>query len=176
VPTRRQFLAGGTASGLVLALGAVGLGLRAGTLRSPARPLAVLDERTFSVVAALADRLVPAHGGFPSPSEIGVAHLVDDLLARAHPGDRRDVERMLRAIENAAVGLVLDGSSRPFTTCTPAEQDRILERWRTSRLPLRRTVYKALNGLVGAAYYGSPEVWAAMGYPGPPPLGARAAR
>jgi hypothetical protein len=38
----------------------------------------------------------------------------------------------------------------------------------TSRISVRRTGFRALKRLVTAAYYSSPETFAAVGYPGPP--------
>ena len=56
----------------------------------------------------------------------------------------------------------------PFTRLSPAEQDARLEAWRRSRVALLRSGYQALKRLAHATYYSSPEVYAQVGYPGPP--------
>ena len=37
-----------------------------------------------------------------------------------------------------------------------------------SSVALRRTVFRALSGLVSSIYYGDPRTWPGVGYPGPP--------
>ena len=64
--------------------------------------------------------------------------------------------------------MLLDGRATPFTLLGPAEQDAVLDDFRTSRIPIRRSVYKALRGLIAASYWGDPRLYAAAGYPGPP--------
>ena len=60
------------------------------------------------------------------------------------------------------------GAPTPFSRCTPAEQDARLEAWRRSRFALLRSGYQAVKRLADAAYYSSPEIYALVGYPGPP--------
>lgn len=170
---RRRFLQVGLLGAGVLALGGVGLALRPGALRAPRRPLRVLDATAFSVLAAVAERVAPGGTGadgarFPPASEVLVAEKLDELLSTSDPAMATELTQALLLLENALAGLVLDGRPRAFTACTPDEQDVILEAWRTSRLQVRRQVYKALRGLCASTYYGSPEVFAAVGYPGPP--------
>jgi hypothetical protein len=49
-------------------------------------------------------------------------------------------------------------------------QDAVLAEWADSSLKLRRTIYKALRGIIVAAYYGNPATYASVGYPGPPDI------
>ena len=85
-----------------------------------------------------------------------------------------DFRRLLRLFESSFLGTFIAGSPRPFTRATPAEQDARLEAWRRSRFAVLRSGYQALKRLAQAAYYSSPEVYALIGYPGPPvvPAGA----
>jgi hypothetical protein len=51
----------------------------------------------------------------------------------------------------------------------PARRGRdFLQGWRTSRLGLLRSAYAALHDLTFGAWYGTPDTWPAIGYPGPP--------
>lgn len=169
--TRRSFLRTGLAGGLLLAVGGAGLALQGTAIRRPARPLRCLDERSFAVLAAVADRIAPGRDGFPSASELHVAEKVDALLATLDPAMVQEVRQLLGLLENAAVGLLFDGRWRPFTRLPPEEQDEVLRAWQQSRLSIRRTGWAALHGLCSAAYYASPEVHARLGYPGPPDFG-----
>jgi hypothetical protein len=166
-PTRRRLLRYGLGGALLLAGGGIGLSLQRTQLRAAAGPLQVLDAREFSILAAVADRLVPRAGEFPAASEIGVPEKVDALLARMDPGQVGEVRLLLRLLENATLGLVLDGRVRPFTRCSAAVQDRVLANWRDGAIQVRRVGYKALNGLCQSAYWASPEIYPLVGYPGP---------
>lgn len=167
-PTRRTVLRGGVLGGLLLAAAGAGLALQPGRLREPSKPLRALDARTFSVLAAVADRVCPGGRGLPSASELGVPERVDALLDALDPGNAADLSQALRLIENGLPGLLLDGRPRAFTACDPATQDRVLERWRTSRLTVRRTAWKALVALISSAYWSDARTFGFVGYPGPP--------
>jgi hypothetical protein len=153
----------------LLALGGVGLALRPGAdIALPGMVLQVLTPRQYIILAAVADRLCPGGPGRPSASDVGVASKVDALMALLHEGDAAELCQGLMLIENALVGLLLDGRPTPFTLLGPTEQDAVLHTFRTSRIPIRRTIYKALRGLVAASYWGDPLLYASSGYPGPP--------
>ena len=79
-----------------------------------------------------------------------------------------DFRRLLRLFESSFLGTFIAGSPRPFTRATPAEQDARIEAWRRSRFTVLRSGYQALKRLTQAAYYSSPEVFARIGYAGPP--------
>ena len=70
--------------------------------------------------------------------------------------------------ESALTGAVLGERIAPFTQLDPAQQDRVLARWRDARAGFRRTVHRGLSKLVLSVYWGQPEVFARIGYPGPP--------
>lgn len=167
-PTRRTLLAAGAAGAVALALGGVGLALQGTVPRAPGAPLVALDPRAFSVLAAVADRICPGGGGLPTASEARVAEKLDQLLSTLDPAVTVELSQLLRLIENALVGFAFDGRIRAFTALTPERQDRVLEGWRTSRLPLRRAGFKALAGLCNATYWATPSTWPHTGYPGPP--------
>jgi hypothetical protein len=168
---RRTLLKLGLGGGVLLALGGVGLYLRETVRRQPASKLEVLDEREFSVLWAVAERMCPGGEGFPRASEVHVAEKVDAFLANSHPGVQADVKKVLGLLESALAGSLLDGRTRPFTQLDPTEQDATLDGWRRSRIAVRRTAFQALHGLCMGSYYASPETYAAVGYPGPPDYG-----
>lgn len=173
---RRSFLKG---LGAVVALAAGGGGAWLGTRRTrPAPdvggPFAVFTPEEATVLLAIADRLVPEREGFPRPRQLRLAERIDRIAAMAHPATQGELRRLVRLFENALSGLALEVQPRLFTESPPAAQDQRLAAWAQSRLGLRRTGYRALKRLVLAAYYASPETYAAVGYPGPPLRPARA--
>jgi hypothetical protein len=150
-------------------LAGAGLGLWPSARRLRARkPLRVLDERAFSVLAAVAARTV----GAPNADAVEIAHRVDATLAFAPAEVGRDVGRLLLLFDNALAGLLFDGRARPFTRLSPEGQDAVLAAWRDSRILVRHFGYTALRKLTQAAHYSMPEAWASVGYPGPPQIAA----
>jgi hypothetical protein len=173
--SRRRFLQVGLAGTALLAVGGVGLAWRAGTPRAPSRPLKALSPAGFTVLAAVAEAVCPAPPGWPSTQELGTAEAVDDLMATLHPDTVAEIEQALGLLESALAGALLDGRVTPFSALPLAARTALLESWRTSRLMLKRQVFKALRGLVASAYFAHPSTWAAVGYPGPPDFRAAAA-
>jgi hypothetical protein len=170
---RRGFLKKGILGGALLLIGGgAGLALRGTRLGKPARkPLRLLSPAEHAVLAAIAARVVPGEGApaaWPSAEAVDCAGKIDALLALAHPAVGEDFKRLLGLFENGLTGLFVDHSPTPFTRLEPADQDARLEAWRRSRLALLRSGYQALVRLVHAAYFSSPEVYPAVGYPGPP--------
>jgi hypothetical protein len=167
---RRTVLLAGAAAGVVALCGGV-LALQPTALRTPRRALLALDPVTFSVLAALADRVCPAGGGLPSAWDLEVPEQIDAYLDALHPAARDEVIHLLHLLESGLVGLILDRRPRAFSAATDATRDRVLEAWRDSRIGPRRTGYKVLLALVGSTYWGNPALWRHLGYPGPPRFG-----
>jgi hypothetical protein len=170
---RRGFLKKGIVGGALLLIGgALPIALRGGpTVPRPRRPLALLTPEEHAVFSAVAARIVPGDGAgktWPSAQALDCAGKVDALLALCHPRVGAEFRQLLHLFENGLTGLVLQFQPTPFTACTPAQQDARLESWRHSRLALMRSGYQALKRLAQATYFSSPEVYALVGYPGPP--------
>lgn len=172
-PGRRRLLTRGLLGGALLFLGgALPLALRS-TLRRgrPLRPLRLLSEDEHAVFAAVAARLAPGDGAgpaWPTAEALDCAGKVDALMATTLPEVGAEFRQLLRLFESALFGLVFAGSPTPFSRATPAAQDARLATWRHSRIALLRSGYQALKRLAHATYYASPEVYALVGYPGPP--------
>ena len=169
---RRTVLKFGLGGAALMAVSGVGLSLRSGVLRQPARPLSVLTSRQFSALAAIADRILPAGDGFPSASSLEVAERIDDLLARSEPEVGVELGQLLSLLENALVSLLLGGPPVPFTALSEDRQDAVLVAWRDSDLALRQGAFRALRSACLSAYFSHPDVYALTGYPGPPDFSA----
>lgn len=173
---RRRFLQVGALGAALLAVGGWLAWRRPKEASAGAGgPFAVLSPEEAGLLLAISGRVLPAEPPFPSPERVRVVERIDGFLAMSHPGVRRDVKRLLALFDSALAGLALDGAPFRFRGAPPARQDARLAAWSTSRLGVRRSGFRALRRLVGSAYWSSPEIWAAVGYPGPPRLGPRPA-
>jgi TAT (twin-arginine translocation) pathway signal sequence len=161
---RRSFLKTGLVGAGLLALGGTGLALFPTRYSVKAtRALRVLDERCFQVLAAVARRVVRD----PGADAVAIAHGVDDLLPRLPVETQVDFRRLVLLFESALGGLLLDGRLRPFTRLSDEEQDRVLMRWRDSRIAVRRVGYEGLKKICYIAHYVQPASWADIGFPPP---------
>jgi hypothetical protein len=142
----------------------IGLAVVPPAARAPRRPLRALTERSFAVLAAVADRICPGGATLPTAWELEVPEKVDAVLARLHPGNATDVHRALLLLDNPLAGLLLDARPASFSRASAATQDRILESWRTSGWEVRRAAYRAIVGLVNAAYWSDPRTYSHVGY------------
>jgi hypothetical protein len=172
-PNRRKFLKRGLLGGGLLVLaGSLPFAFRTTAIgRQPRRPLRLLSLEEYAVLAAIAARVVPGDGAdarWPRAEAVDCAGKIDALMATVHPDVGSDFRRLLRLFESGFLGTFIAGSPRPFTRAAPAEQDARLEAWRRSRVTVLRSGYQALKRLAHAAYYSSPEIYARVGYPGPP--------
>jgi len=172
-PSRRTFLKRGLIGGGVLVLaGTLPFAFRTTALgRKPRRDLRLLSLEEYAVLSAACARLVPGDGAgptWPTAEAVDCAGKIDALLATVHPDAGSDFRRLLRVFESGFFGTLIAASPRPFTRATPADQDARLEAWRRSRFMMLRSGYQAMKRLAHATYYSSPEVYARIGYPGPP--------
>jgi hypothetical protein len=174
-PERRSFLKKGIfGAALLLVGGAVPLALRGGLDRArPRGALRLFTPHESAIFAAIAGRIVPGDGAdasWPTAEALDCAGKVDALMAQAHPAVGGEFRQLLRLFESGLSGLFTNAQPTPFTRLAPAEMDARLDAWRHSRLALLRSGYQALKRLAQATYYSSPETYARVGYPGPPPL------
>jgi hypothetical protein len=174
-PSRRRLLQRGLLGGaLLLVGGALPLALRSTLVRRrPRGTLRLLRSEEHAIFAAVAARLAPGDGAgprWPTADALDCAGKVDVLMATTNPEVGAEFRRLLRLFESALFGLALTGTPTPFTRLDPAAQDVRLEAWRGSRMALLRSGYQALKRLAHATYYSSPEVYALVGYPGPPEI------
>lgn len=115
-----------------------------------------------TVVAALADTLFPAGPDAPAGSVI-VPDALDDLTASLPEDEVKELSMGLTMIELGAIPL----HGRRFSKLGESARERYIAGWMRSRVPLRRTVYRALRVLFGNLYYADERTWALIGYDGP---------
>jgi hypothetical protein len=171
---RRGFLKYGLAGAALLAIGGgTWLGTRR-TVPTPGLtgPYTALSLEEATIFLDLSERLLPPRPGFPSPLDVDLPRRIDALVALMSEGSQKEVRQLVGLFENALAGLLLDGQWKTFTASTPEQQDARIRSWQQSRYRVRRTGYKALKKIVYSSYYGARETWAALGYAGPPAVGA----
>ncbi len=105
-------------------------------------PVEITDEQR-SVLAGLADQMIPAGGGLPAASEAGVTgRYLDDVL-RARPDLAEPLAQTLDAVAGmlpgAAIARLKDSDATGWTV---------------------------LTSVVGGGYFMNPEIREAIGYPG----------
>lgn len=136
--------------------------------REPPSGLSVLTLAEYSILAAIADRVCPEpRPGVPGASALDVAALADRLFVRAGDDAKKGVKTALAVFENGLTGAIFFERVTPFTQLSAAEQDEVLVAFRESKVGIRRTIYRALTSLAASLYYGHPDVWPSIGYPGP---------
>ena len=120
-----------------------------------------LSTAALSVLRAVAATLVSDGAADLS------ARVARKIAALPSAADRAELDRLLRLLESRTVNLLLSGIPIPFTRMSPAQRERCLRGWATSRIPLRRKAFQALKRLTTVTHYTTPGVALAIGYPGP---------
>lgn len=166
---RRKFLKVGGGIG-VAGLAGAGVLFARTTKRVPLpdEPLEYFSEREYSIFHAIAETVVVVPANAPSVERMKVTLLADRHLARLDEDARRDFHRLLGLFDNALAGLLLTGTIAPFTQLSPEGRASMMKKWESHRIGALRSGYQALKRLACACYYGNPETYAAVGYPGPP--------
>jgi choline dehydrogenase-like flavoprotein len=121
-----------------------------------------LTPRALAALRAVAATLV--EGGAEDLAERVAGHVA--ALPRA--AERAELDLLLRLFESRVVNLLIAGIPRRFSAMTPAQRQRYLRGWATSRLPPRRKAFQALKRLVTVTHYTTPGMARTIDYPGPP--------
>jgi hypothetical protein len=162
--TRRGLLKKTIGGAILLAgAGAVPLAMRKTKLFGVPAGLQFFSPAEYSIWTAVALRVLDH-----PPVPIDVAKKADAFLAQLSGNDAKDMKQLLALFDNALFSLLGGGPAKPFTQMDPQQQDEQLKSWQHSRLAIKRTGFQAMKRLCCAIYYGSPETYSTVGYPGPP--------
>ena len=91
-------------------------------------------------------------------------------IAGLPPAAQQELAQLFALLGFAPARTALARVASPWPEARREEIAAFLENWRTSRFLLFRSAYAALHQLVFAAWYGNPDSWPAIGYPGPPDI------
>lgn len=171
--TRRQFIKAGLIGGV--ALTAAGLfysrSLKEALSTAASRGL-TLSVRT--IIAALVPAMLA--GVLPESGEArrkAIAQTVDGVgvaIAGLSAAAQKELSELFALLGISPVRVLLAGLWPRWEEASPAEIAAFLQGWRMSRLELLRSAYAALHDLVLGAWYGNPDTWEGIGYPGPPEM------
>jgi hypothetical protein len=139
-------------------------------------PASALDGDATAIMAALAPVMLA--GALPSvPTERDDALRetlsgVNVAVAGLSPRQQRELDDLFALLTLAPSRWSLARMTASWQDASRDDVERFLDRLRESRIGVLRAAYDALHQLVMAAWYGNPRAWPAIGYPGPPDLGA----
>src|SRR2546422_6439338 len=138
-----------------------------------------LSDAERATLRLLADTIIPRTGDPSEPLGGSASDLgIDELAARAirdyqPPDIQRQFRRLLRAVENPALNLLLTGRPVRFSDLTADARETYLLAWSRSRLPIKRRGFHSIKRLISFLYYsaltddGGNPAWPALGYPPP---------
>lgn len=166
--SRRRFVRLGVGGAVVLGLGGT-LAYQTSGYEIPdavrAR-LYALTPKEYIVVSALAARILRRDADdLPLPEEVEAAISIDLFVARMDAANRRDLLRLLHALEHVLP--LSAGVFSRFTRASGEEQDRVLRTMEASSQGILRGAFVALKSLCALAYFSHPLTWGAIGYDGP---------
>jgi hypothetical protein len=157
------------------AITSLGLAAAGGAIASqkpaprPHGKLAALTPVEHAQLSVLCETLCPGEPGrFPSSAEVDLPARVDAHIATLEADTREQLQVAIALFDNALVGALGGEGVHPFSALPLEERTAAVERWRHSGVGFRRTLFKALTGLIHATYWVLPEVQAGAGYAGPP--------
>jgi hypothetical protein len=143
---------------------AASLGVEGGPLTSEARAIVAAI-----VPVMLADSL-PRDSRFEAAVRDVVAG-TQVAVAGLTPSVQGEIAQLFGILSFPPARYLIAGVHRPWDRADAGEIEGFLQAWRTSPVAKLRSAYDALHQLIGAAWYGNPESWPRIGYPGPPKLG-----
>jgi len=169
--TRRTLLKAGVAGGVVLF---AARWLTTGSTRPPST--GALDPTARGIVASIVPAMLsgalPAQATPADRAQLvdAVVENVDRAVAGLPPAARKELDQLFSLLAFAPTRCLLAGIWSPWSDASTESVTTFLAAWCDSRFGLQRSAYGALHQLVMAGWYGSPQAWLAIGYPGPPAL------
>jgi hypothetical protein len=167
--SRRTFIAAGVVGAAALAT--------AGWLRGPHAPSLGIARRALdgdaeaiigAIVPVLLADALPAEPRAHADAIAQTVTAIDIAVAGLAPAAQAELAQLFALLALPPVRMGFAGVAAPWPQASPADVRRFLDRCRDSSWTLLRSAYEALHQLIYAAWYGNPQSWSAIGYPGPP--------
>lgn len=171
--SRRQLLVYGLSGGAALAgAGLVGLAPAGGVLADTGYAYGFLGEADRAVLAAVVPVLLA--GAMPEAGrEAGVLATVrgvDQAILYLPERTRAELRQLFDLLGGKLGRVVLAGVWADWPQADAKSVDAFLNDWRASYVELLRAAYAGLHDLTMAVWYGNPEAWPSIHYPGPPAI------
>lgn len=167
---RRTLLTVGTTTGLLLAAAGGALALLR-PVRSEGRFAADAQPMLAAVAQSVLGPLLPPGPPLRESALQAQLHRLELTIAGFAPAMQAEVDELFGLLLHPAGRVALFGLGSAWSSATPGEVTDCLQALRTSSLGLRQQVFHALRDLNNAAWFADPDNWAAIGYPGPFPVG-----
>jgi choline dehydrogenase-like flavoprotein len=121
------------------------------------------DQRVHGVLAALA-RGILGDGYVPEIPD----RMLDAIGEVASAGERAQFLTILKALDTRYGALALTGRAVPVSWLSPAEAERLIQKWKSGRFAMQRQLADAFVSMALSSLYGRPgPEWERIGYPGP---------
>ncbi|HUH04878.1 MAG TPA: hypothetical protein VML75_22930 [Kofleriaceae bacterium] len=122
-----------------------------------------LTARQREIVAALGDAFFPSIAeDDPAGSEI-LPERFERFFETLTAEQQKGLGTALVLVQLAAIPL----RGRRFTRLSPESRESYLIGWRTSRMTVRKLVYRGLRDTLAMLYYQDERTWPSIGYVGP---------
>ncbi|RUO36018.1 twin-arginine translocation pathway signal protein [Aliidiomarina shirensis] len=93
---------------------------------------------------------------------------LDSMLAHSSPAMQKQIRDLVDLLTFSATQGFVSGYWGNWQNASLADIETFLQRWRNSKTQLFRFGYQGICQLCQMAWYGRPESWADIGYPGIP--------
>jgi hypothetical protein len=97
---------------------------------------------------------------------------IDVAVAGLSPSAQEELRQLFALLALPPARLAVARVGAPWNEAPEADVRACIDRFRRSSFQLLRSAYGALHQLTFAAWYGNPESWPRIGYPGPSDLSA----
>jgi len=110
------------------------------------------------------------------PEKLSDARLVsylkdfDHSLSLLTKAQQKEFKELLSLLISLIGRVVMAGVWTTWNAVPSSTIDKMLTNWRNSYIDLIKVAYIGLKELSYATWYGNPENWTSIGYPGPPEL------
>lgn len=167
--TRRRFLQFGVGGAILLTTAGTGARWFQRSRRQALNGYQQLRAQDVAFLSAVLPLIIGNHPQFAGHLNTTLTQ-IDRMLHHSSPTKQAELRDLFDLITFKATQGPVTGYWGDWTTATTADIQQFLLRWRDSRVALLRFGYQGLCQLCHMAWYGSEPAWAAIGYPGPPPL------
>ncbi len=125
------------------------------------KELKVFDQKTYNIVRAIADTIIPPGGAFDvDPKAVDPVLLLDNYIDSLSTLQLKAIRAIISTIEYAPMVTRL----RRFTKMSPGQRLRYLQGWENSRIFSKRNIFLLLKMLIMMSYYSDDAVAEAIQY------------
>ena len=94
----------------------------------------------------------------------------DQALSFLTSTQQKEFKELLNLLKSLIGRVVIGGIWTSWNNVSTATVDSMLVSWRNSYLDLIKIAYRGLKELSYGSWYGNPDNWQSIGYPGPPEI------